>query len=181
MKLKLFLVLSCILVAVKLLAQDTNTISVTICDFSEGTRYAENEKHDLGNGLVIYTTKCHFTTELRIYSSSSYNGFVVSDPLPGTITSISFSMGHSKDKLEVQGSTDKETWTLIKGIETTSTSYKNYSLDFPTEKRYTCFKLDVKGENQIRINSMSITYIKENDSNDGESEEDGKENEGLLR
>ena len=36
-----------------------------------------------------------------------------------------------------------------------------HTLDFPLEKGYTCFKLDVKGEEQIRIESMSITYVKE--------------------
>lgn len=160
--------------AVKILAQDTKTISVIISDFPAGTRYAENEMHDLGNGLVIYTNKCHFTSELRIYSSDSYNGFVLSDPLPGTIQSMTFNMGYKKDVLNVYGSTDKENWTLVKGIETTSTSYKDYTLSFPSNASHTCFKLDVKGTEQIRIKSISITYISSGDSGDS----DNNENEG---
>ena len=156
--------------AVEVLAENTKTISVTFADFPAGSSYAENEKHDLGEGLVIYTTKCLFTTELRIYSSSTYNGYVVSDPLPGAITSISFRMGYKKDILNVFGSTDKENWVLVEEIETTSTSYENYTVDF-SATNYTCFKLDVEGENQIRIKSMSVTYVANNSDDDTGDEE----------
>ena len=146
-----------------MLAENKKTISVTISDFPAGIQYAKDEEHDLGDGLVIYTTLCHFTSELRIYSSATNNGFVVSDPLPGAIVSMSFKMGYEVDKLNVYGSTDKENWNLIKGIETTSKSYINYTLEFPEGKNYTCFKLDVAGSEQIRIKSISITYISSND------------------
>lgn len=161
MKIKLLIALGCMLMATSVVAESTETISIAFKDFSKGTQYAENEEHDLGGGLVIYTTLCHFTEQLRIYSSNTYNGYVISDPLPGPITNMSFKMGYKKDVLNVYGSTDKENWTLVKGVETTSTSYMRYTLDFPVEKGYTCFKLDVKGEEQIRIESMSITYVKE--------------------
>ena len=89
MKQRVFSILSFMLLAIKLLAEGTETtISVTFADFPKGASEAINERHDLGGGLVIYTTKCHFTSELRIYSSTSNNGYVVSDPLPGTITSM---------------------------------------------------------------------------------------------
>ena len=161
MKIKLLIALGCMFIATSVVAESTETISIAFKDFPKGTSYAENEEHDLGGGLVIYTTQCYFTTELRIYSSGEHNGYVVSNPLPGPITNMSFKMGYKKDVLNVYGSTDKENWTLVKGVETTSTSYMRYTLDFPVEKGYTCFKLDVKGEEQIRIESMSITYVKE--------------------
>lgn len=44
----------------------------------------------------------------------------------------------------------------------------DYVLDFPVGKGYTCFKLDVKGDQQIRIESMSVTYIKSDDSEEDE-------------
>lgn len=163
MKFRLLFVLSCLLMSTAMLAENKKTISVTISDFPAGIQYAKDEEHDLGDGLVIYTTLCHFTSELRIYSSATNNGFVVSDPLPGSIVSMSFKMGYKVDKLNVYGSTDKENWNLIKGIETTSTSYINYTLEFPEGKNYTCFKLDVAGSEQIRIKSISITYISSND------------------
>ncbi len=174
MRAKLLIILSCLFVAVGVLAEDTKTISVTFTNFAAGKQYAENERHDLGYGLVVYTTLCHFTTNLRIYSSATNNGYVVSDPLPGAIVSISFSMGYNKDILNVYGSTDKENWTLVKGVETTS-PYKNYTLNFPSEKNYTCFKLDVKGDNQIRIESMSVTYACNDEGNDGDNDESDEE------
>ena len=173
MKSRLLILLGCMLVAMGALAENTKTISVTFADFEKGSSYADNEKHDLGDGLVIYTTDCYFTTELRIYSSTEYNGYVISDPLPGTITNMSFKMGHSKKEvLDVYGSTDKENWTLIKkaGIETTSASYKNYTLDFPAGANYTCFKLDVRGSKQIRIKSLSVTYV--SSGSDGSNDEE---------
>lgn len=155
--------MNCLLFSIDVLAENT-TINVAFKDFPAGSSYAENEKHDLGNGLVIYTTQCLFTTELRLYSSSSYNGYAVSDPLPGAIVSMSFRMGYKEDVLNVYGSTNKESWEFIKGIETTSTSYKNYNIEFPKGKSYTCFKLDVAGDQQIRIESMSITYASDEDN-----------------
>lgn len=132
------------------------TKNVTFSDYTAGTQYAENEKHDLGDGLVIYTTACHFTTQLRIYSSSTNNGYVVSDALPGTITKMTFNAGNKVDKLDIYGSNDGTIWNLVGQVSVTSTSYKDYSFDFSGS--YNRFKLDVNGSNQIRIAAMSVTY-----------------------
>ena len=131
------------------------TKSVTFSNYTAGTQYANNEKHDLGDGLVIYTTKCHFTSELRIYSSSTNNGYVVSDALPGTITKMTFNAGNKADNLLVYGSNDGASWTKVGSITVKST-YADYTLNFTGE--YKCFKLDVEGTNQIRLKSMSVTY-----------------------
>ena len=160
MKKFLLLSLGYILASISVLAEEvvTNTISVTFSEFIAGSQYADNEKHEMGGGLTIYTTDCHFTTELRIYSSTTYNGFVVSDPLPGVITSMSFNAGYNKEEeLNVYGSTDGYEWTLVGKITTATTSYKDYTLIF-SKGNYTRFKLDVAGENQIRIAKMSVTY-----------------------
>ena len=131
------------------------TKSVTFSSYTAGTQYAKNEKHDLGDGLVIYTTECHFTSELRIYSSSTHNGYVVSDALPGTITKMTFNAGNKSDKLDIYGSNDGATWTKVGQVSVTS-SYKDYSFTFSGS--YTRFKLDVAGSNQVRLKSMSVTY-----------------------
>lgn len=159
MKQKLLLFLGCMLMVMGMRAEEV-TKSVTFSDpeYNAGTQYAENEKHDLGDGLVIYTTKCHFTSELRIYSSSTNNGFVISDPLPGAIVSMGFNAGYKVDVLNVYGSTDGKEWTLVEEVEVTSTSYKDYTVRFPEESAYKCFKLDVEGENQIRLKTLTITY-----------------------
>ena len=132
------------------------TKSVTFSIYPAGTQYAANEKHDLGDGLVIYTTECHFTSELRIYSSSTHNGYVVSDALPGTITKMTFNAGNKVDNLNIYGSNDGATWTKVGQVNVTSTSYKDYSFTFSGS--YTRFKLDVEGANQVRLKSMSVTY-----------------------
>ena len=157
MNMKKFLlsILCCLLVVVNGYAAEV-TKSVTFSSYAAGTQYAKNEKHDLGDGLVIYTTDCHFTTQLRIYSSASNNGYVVSDALPGTITKMNFNAGYKKDNLLVYGSNDGTTWTLVGKVAVTSTSNKDYSFDFTGN--YSRFKLDVEGTNQIRLQSMSVTY-----------------------
>ena len=132
------------------------TKSVTFSDYTAGTQYAENEEHDLGDGLVIYTTQCHFTTQLRIYSSSTHDGYVVSDALPGTITKMTFNAGNKVDNIVIYGSNDGSAWTQVGVVAVTSTSYNDYDFNFTGS--YTRFKLDVEGANQIRIAKMSVTY-----------------------
>lgn len=133
----------------------TSTISVTFADYTAGTQYATNEEHKINNVLTLYTTQCHFTSELRIYSSSTHNGYVISNKLPGAITNLSFNAGNNTDTLNVYGSTDGITWTLVNGVNITS-SYKDYSVDFTGS--YTYFKMDVAGTNQLRLKSFSVTY-----------------------
>lgn len=153
---KFLLSFLCFLLAVAGGYAEEVTKSVTFSNYPAGTQYAVNEKHDLDDGLVIYTTLCHFTTELRIYSSGTNNGYVVSDALPGTITKMTFNAGNKVDALEVYGSNDGISWTKVGEVSVTSTSYKDYSLSFTGS--YTRFKLDVKGSNQIRLKTMSVTY-----------------------
>ena len=95
------------------------TKEYTFSNYSEGAQYAENEEHKLDDDVTIHTTECHFTTQLRIYSSSTHNGYVVSNQLPGAIKSMSFNLGYKKDNLLVYGSTDGTTWTQVGSITTT--------------------------------------------------------------
>lgn len=135
------------------------TVNVTFSEYAAGTQYAENEEHKINNDLTIYTTQCHFTSELRIYSSETHNGYVVSNMLPGSISTMSFNAGYNIDVLNVYGSDDGNTWTLVKELNTT-TSYEDYIVDFESTT-YKYFKLDVEGTNQIRLKSMSVTYMPE--------------------
>lgn len=144
------------------------TETINFSNISGSVQYAE-ETHKLSDNLTINIKNCHINTQLRIYSSASNNGIVTSNQLPGAIKSMGFNMGYKADNLLVYGSTDGSTWTEIGSITTTTTSYKDYSIVFP--ENYTYFKLDVKGSNQIRIATMTITY---NDP----SSEGGGGNEG---
>lgn len=131
------------------------TVSVTFSNYTAGTQYAKNEKHIINDALTLYTTECHFTTELRIYSSSTHNGYVISNQLPGTITKMTFNAGNKADDLLVYGSTNGSSWEQVGSI-TTAASYNDYTIDFIGN--YTYFKLDVKGSNQVRLKKMSVTY-----------------------
>lgn len=137
--------------------EGTATITVNFSDYTAGVQYAKNEEHIIDEVLTLYTTLCHFTSELRIYSSSTNNGYVVSNKLPGNITGMTFNAGNKVDKLDVYGSQNGTDWTLVGQVSVTSTSYKDYSLDF-AGTQYQYFKLDVNGSNQIRLKSMSVTY-----------------------
>ena len=107
--------------------------------------------------VTIYTTQCHFTSELRIYSSSTHDGYVVSAKLPAAIASMSFNAGNKVDTLNVYGSTDGIEWNLVEGVSITATSYNDYEVNFG-DTNYTYFKLDVAGANQVRVKTLSITY-----------------------
>ena len=131
--------------------------SYTFSQYTAGTQYADGEEHELDDVLTLTTTQCHFTSELRIYSSDDHNGYVVSNQLPGRIISIDFNAGNKVDVIDVYGSTNGTTWTQVGQVSVTSTSYKDYSLDFGATN-YTYFKLDVAGSNQVRLTSITITW-----------------------
>jgi hypothetical protein len=96
---------------------------------------------------------------LRIYSSNAHNGYAIGTLADGkTIKSLGFNAGNKADTLNVYGSTDGSTWTKIGDVKITSTNYNDYSLDFGNTK-YTQFKLDVAGSNQVRVKSLTLTYI----------------------
>ncbi|MBE6143484.1 MAG: starch-binding protein, partial [Erysipelotrichaceae bacterium] len=134
--------------------ETTNTY--TFSDYEKGTQYASNEVHKLDEIVTITTTESHFTTELRIYSSSTHNGYaIIKSELP--ISTIKMNAGNNSDTINVYYSTDSISWTLFGGIAITS-SYKDHSLDFG-ENSYKYLKLDVAGSNQVRIKSMTLTLI----------------------
>ena len=92
----------------------------TFSEYTAGTQYAENEEHVLDEEVTITTTRCHFTSELRIYSSSTNNGNVVSNQLPGKIVSMAFNAGNKEDALLVYGKTADSDWILVEELSITS-------------------------------------------------------------
>ena len=125
--------------------------------YSAGTQYATDEKHVLDEAVTVSVTKGHFTEELRLYSSSTNNSFAIFT-VEGHVTLINVKAGHSKDNLIVYGSVDKETWQQVGTIAVTATTYNDYELAFE-QSGYFYFKLDVEGTNQIRLQSITISYI----------------------
>ena len=132
------------------------TKSYTFSNYTAGTQYAENEAHKLDEYVTVTTTKCHFTTEIRIYSSETNNGFAIISSTH-KISQIKVNAGNKVDTLVVYGSTDGSTWATAGEISVTSTSYNDYTLSIDLTKSYKYLKLDVSGSNQVRIKSMELT------------------------
>lgn len=138
-----------------LTAYTTEDRTYTFAAYPAGTQYGENETHVLDDVVTMYTTECHFTSELRIYSSSSNDGYAIIES-GAVITAIAVNAGNKVDTLNVYGSNDEgTTWTLITGISVTSTSYKEYTAEISGGYKY--LKLDVAGSNQVRIQTMTLT------------------------
>ncbi len=121
-------------------------------DFAAGEQYAEGEKHYLDNAITVITTQAHFTSELRIYSSSTHNGNVVIKSKKD-ISAIVLNAGNKVDVLNVYVSEDGE---VYEAIEITSTTYKDYTILIPEMTKY--IKLDVEGDQQVRVAKMTLYF-----------------------
>ena len=126
-------------------------------DYPAGTQYA-NETHELDENTILSCNKCHFTSELRIYSSAKNNGIVTIEST-NIIRNIEFNAGYEKDILNVYGSVDGVEYTLIEAVSITST-YKDYSISI-INSQYKFIKLDVEGTGQVRLKTLSLTTITE--------------------
>lgn len=131
--------------------------NINPADYTAGTQYAIDEAHVVNDTLTIYTTQMHWTTQLRVYSSSEHNGFFYSNKLPAAIKSIEFTAGNKVDVLVVYGSNDGATWTEAAKVEVSSTSYTSGLVADLTGTAYNYFKVDVEGNQQIRISNLIIT------------------------
>lgn len=137
--------------------EETVTLKYVFADYPAGTQYA-TETHKLDENTSISTEKAHFTSELRLYNSST-NDSVATIHSAKPIKSIYFNAGYSASELSVYGSTDGETFELISALVTTS-AYKVLSLENIEESSYTYIKLDVTGSKQVRIKDFSIVVAK---------------------
>lgn len=137
--------------------EETVTLKYVFADYPAGTQYA-TETYKLDENTSISTEKAHFTSELRLYNSST-NDSVATIHSAKPIKSIYFNAGYSASELSVYGSTDGETFELISALVTTS-AYKVLSLENIEESSYTYIKLDVTGSKQVRIKNFSIVVAK---------------------
>lgn len=131
----------------------------TFSNYTAGSQYAENEEHVLDDNITMCTTQAHFTAELRIYSSSTHDGYAIIKCTANGIgiSSITLNAGNNADTIIIYGSNDGgETWIEAGSVTTTGTSYNNYTAELNGCYQY--LKLDVKGTKQVRIKSMTITF-----------------------
>ena len=142
---------------------DPLAASLTTYSFSNyvaGTQYKENEEHKLDDNVTVVTTQCHFTSELRIYSSAAHNGYAIFK-FNKNISKFVVNAGNTVDTLNIFVSNDGSNWgeLPITSINVTSTSYKDYEIEFEGLENYKFFKIDVDGDQQVRLKSFSVIYI----------------------
>ena len=124
-------------------------------DYDEGVQYAVDEPHVINESLTLYTTQCHFTTQLRVYDSNSHDGYFYSSILLGNIKSIAFNAGNNAGTVEVYGGVDGQDWALVENFQTKS-AYADYEVNF-ANVTYNCFKVEVTGGKQVRFQSLVLT------------------------
>jgi len=148
--------------AVSAFAADGDTVKYTFADYTAGTQYAKNEVHKLDDNVTVTTTECHFTSELRVYSSTSHDGYFIVEST-NVITAFACNAGNKVDTLNIYASVDGKTYTTspVATISVTATSYKDYSttIDATGAAGYKYLKVDVAGTQQVRIKTMSLTTI----------------------
>lgn len=143
----------------KQLGETETEILVTFgADNLKGTQYAD-ETYVINENLTIssHNNGCHFTSQLRIFDSVDYDGWVILQS-PGVFTNFAMNAGYKKCDLLVYGSTDGVTWQNAGTITTTSTGYLDYELDIDELKGYTYLKLDASGA-QLRIKNITATVL----------------------
>lgn len=134
------------------------TKKYTFSDYAAGEQYAKDEKHDLDENVSVSTTESHFTKELRLYSSSTHNGFAIftlSDQTKA-FKGLKINAGYKLTVLGVYGSNDGKNYELIASVAV-DISYKEYTVDFK-DKYYQYIKLDPTLDLQVRIKDITITY-----------------------
>ena len=137
------------------LPEDVESIEVDFSTVTDSVQYAE-ESHTFG-ALTLNIVSCHINAQLRIYSSASNNGVVVSNALPGNIYSIDINAGNKPDNLIVYGSNDGgATWNEVSKVAVAA-AYKDYTVSFDG-LNYNMFKFDVEGTQQVRISKMTVNY-----------------------
>ncbi len=137
----------------------TMNLDYVFSQYEAGEQYAENEVHVLDEYTTVTTTQSHFTSELRIYSNSTHDGYAIV-ACTNVIAGFRMNAGNKVDTLNVYGSVDGAEYTLIKGIEVTTSSYTDYTLDIDHTLGYKYLKLDVAGSQQIRLKSFGLTVVK---------------------
>ncbi|MBR2320397.1 MAG: hypothetical protein IKA50_06420 [Clostridia bacterium] len=145
----------CSILPLSVFAADAETIKYTISSYPAGTQY-KAETHELDEYLTVITnTRCHFTSELRIYApSGSVNGEVI---LASTreMTAVVLNAGNKASTLTVSTSPDNSTWTQHSTLSVAS-SYKDLSIsNLPAGTKYV--KL-VNGSGQVRVKYITVSY-----------------------
>lgn len=134
------------------------TKKYTFSDYTAGEQYAISEKHDLDENVSVSTTEAHFTKELRLYSSSTHDGFAifVLNDKTKSFKGLKITAGYKNTTLGVYGSNDGKNYVLIDSVSVKE-AYDVYSVDFK-DNYYKFIKFDPTEALQVRIKDITITY-----------------------
>jgi hypothetical protein len=139
-------------------ATPAGAVEYVFSGYTAGTQYAKNESHVLDDVVTVVTNDAHFTSQLRLYDSTGDNGHDGTAIIQSTkvITAISVNAGYKDATLNIYGSVDGSTWTLIEGV-TVTTTYNNYDVTI-SNSQYKYLKLDAASLQQVRVASMTLTF-----------------------
>ncbi|MBR7116583.1 MAG: hypothetical protein IKC87_02630 [Clostridia bacterium] len=119
---------------------------------SAGSQYVDETRAFEYFSIATCNKGCHFTTQLRIYDSSSNDGWAILSSAQ-SFDKLVINVGYKAATLNVYVSTDGVEYTLLQAI-TTTTSYKDYTVDIGAANGYKYIKLDAVGA-QLRIASIT--------------------------
>ncbi len=130
-------------------AAATTSLQYVFGNYPAGVANAQGENHTLDDVMTLTVNGGYLTSQLRVYAGSN-----VVFASTKVISSVVMNAGYKASTLNVYGSEDGETWTLVSAVTTAST-YSNYTLDMPADTSYKYMKLEAPSA-QIRIKEMTI-------------------------
>lgn len=135
-------------------AAPAGAVEYVFSEYTAGTQYAENEEHVLDETVTVISDGGHFTKQLRLYDSSSNDATAIIESTK-IVNAISVKAGHNDATLNIYGSVDGSTWTLIESVSVVS-SFNSYDVTI-SNSQYKYLKLDASGD-QVRVESMTLTF-----------------------
>ena len=131
-----------------------DSVTYEFADYPAGEQYAPDEVHTLDAVTTVTVNDAHFTSELRLYDSSSNDSTAII-ATTREMYGISFNAGNKNATLNVTASTDGTDFSTTIADQAVTASYSDYTLSFDTTYKY--IKLDAVGA-QIRVRSITLHF-----------------------
>lgn len=131
-----------------------DSVTYEFADYPAGEQYAPDEVHTLDAVTTVTVNDAHFTSELRLYDSSSNDSTAII-ATTREMYGISFNAGNKNATLNVTASTDGVDFSTTIADQAVTSSYADYTLSFDTTYQY--IKLDAVGA-QIRVKSITLYF-----------------------
>ncbi len=133
-----------------------SSVKYTFANYAAGEAYGANEEHKLDDVVTVTTNECYFTTQLRLYQDAKGDGKAFF-ACTKAFNSLVINAGHKAATLNVLGSNDGVSYTLIQAVVTT-TSYGDYVIELPAGTTYKYLMLDAV-DAQIRVQHITFNFV----------------------